>query len=75
MKTMTVDDSLYSALEAEADRSGRRVNDLLTEAIEAWLADSAMDEAEHAEIKSSRSEAAEQGGVEFEKFFDELLGH
>lgn len=70
---MTLNDNLYSALEEEADRSGRTVNDLVTEAIEAWLADLDLDEGERAEIELARSEAAEQGGVEFEAFFDDLL--
>ncbi len=39
-----------------------------------WLADAAMDEADHAVIQKARAEAAEQGGVEFEALFDELLG-
>ena len=73
MKTMTLNDSLYSVLEEEACRSGRTVNDLVTEAIESWLADFEVDEEERAEIELARSEAAEQGGVEFEEFFDDLL--
>lgn len=74
MKTLTLNDNLYSALEDEADRTGRPVNDLLTEAIEAWLADVALDEAERTEIEAARLEAAEKGGVEFESFFQEHLG-
>ena len=72
-RTMTVSEDLYSALEEEAARSSRTISDLVTEAIETWLADCDLDEAEHAEIESARAEAAEQGGVEFEKFFGELL--
>ena len=74
MKTITVDDGLYGALEAAADCQGRSVQELLNEAIESWLADAAMDDAEHSAIERSRLEAAGQGGVEFEAFFDELLG-
>ena len=74
MKTMTVDDRLYGALEAAADRRGRPVQDLVKEAIVSWLADTAMDDADHAAIEKARAEAAELGGVEFEAFFDELLG-
>lgn len=74
MKTMTVDDRLYGALEAAADRRGRPVQDLVKEAIVSWLADTAMDDADHAAIEKARAEAAELGGVEFEVFFDELLG-
>ena len=73
MKTLTVDDRLYSAIEAEADKSGRLVGDLITEAIEAWLVDSQLDDTERAEIEAARVEAAEKGGVEFEEFFDDLL--
>ena len=73
MKTMTVEDSLYGTLEAAADRNGRSVQELLSEAIESWLADAAMDDAEHSAIARSRAEATQQGGVEFEALFDGLL--
>ena len=72
-RTMTVTENLYLALEEEAARTGRTVSDLVTEALEGWLADCELDEAERAEIEAARAEAAEQGGVEFEKFFSELL--
>ncbi len=74
MKTVAVDDSLYGALEAASNRDGRPVQELLNEAIESWLADTALDDAERSVIERSRLEAAEQGGVEFEQFFKELLG-
>ena len=73
MKTATVDDGLYAALESEAAKSGRMVQELVAEAIEAWLADAAIDEAEHDLIEASRIEAMEQGGIEFETFFADLL--
>lgn len=73
MKTMTVEDSLYGALKAAADRDGRSVGELLNEAIESWLADAALDDADQSAIARSRDEADEQGGVEFEAFFDGLL--
>ena len=72
MKTMTVEDSLYGALVAAADRNGRSVQELLSEAIESWLADAALDDADHSAIVRSRAEAADRGGVEFEAFFDGL---
>ena len=75
MKTMTVDDGLYGALKAAADRNGRPVQELLNEAIASWLADAATDEDDHAAIEQARAEAAKQGGVEFEPFFDGLLGN
>lgn len=79
MKTMTVDDGMYGDLEAAADRDGRPVQELVNEAIASWLADAAADAAadgdDHAAIEQARAEAAEQGGVEFEPFFDDLLGN
>lgn len=74
MKTMTVEYGLYVALEAAADRSGRPVEELVNEAITSWLAEATMDEDDHATIEQARAEASEQGGVEFEVFFDELPG-
>lgn len=73
MKVMSVDEDLYGALEAAADRNGRTVQELVAEAVVAWLAEVAADEVDHAEIEQSRTEAAELGGVEFEEFFDEFL--
>lgn len=75
MKTMTLDDGLYGALEAAADRIGRPVQELVNEAVASWLADAAMDEDDHAAIEQARAEAGQHGGVEFEPFFDELLGN
>ena len=60
-------------LEAAAGRNGRSVQELEREAIESWLADAVADDAEHLAIERARAEAAEQGGVEFERFFDGLL--
>ena len=73
MTTMSVDDGLYGALEAAADRDGRPVQELVNEAIRSWLADAATDDADHVAIEHARAEAAEQGGVEFEAFFDRIL--
>ena len=72
MKTMSVDDGLYGALQAASDRDGRPIQELVIEAIVSWLADATMDEADHEAIEAARREAAEQGGVEFEAFFDKL---
>ena len=74
MKTMTVDDGLYGALETAGDRAGRPVQELVNEAITSWPADAAADEADRGAIEQARAEAAEQGGAEFEAFFEELLG-
>ena len=73
MKTLTVADTLFSALEDVSARSGRPISVLVSGAVEAWLVDAAIDEAEQREIEAARTEAAEQGGVEFETFFSESL--
>ena len=73
MITMSVDDELYGALEAAAGRNGRPIQELVEEAILSWLADAAMDDADHGKIEHARAEAAKRGGIEFEAFFDELL--
>ena len=75
MKTLTVTDEMYSALEEVANRSGQTVSDLVCEAIQVWLDDVAADEADREKIDAARFEAAEKGGVEFEAFFADLLGN
>ena len=72
MKTMTVDEGVYGALETIATNSGRSVQELVNEAITHWLTDAEADQADHAAIEKARAEAASQGGVEFEAFFDTL---
>ena len=46
MKTMTVDDDHYLALEEAARRSDRSVQELVNEAIESWLAEAELDDTE-----------------------------
>ena len=72
MKTMILEDGLYGAVEAVASRRGQRVQELANEAIASWLADEAMADADYAAVEQARGEAAQQGGVEFEAFFDAL---
>lgn len=61
MKTLTITDELYSALEEAANRSGQTVSDLVFEAIQVWLDDVAADEADREKIEAARSETAEKG--------------
>ena len=74
MKTLSVDDGLYGAMEAAAARDGRSIQELIVEVIGVWLEDASRDEADYALIEHARAEAAEQGGAEFETFFDSLSG-
>ena len=73
MKTLTLEDDLYEALEEEAYKVGRTVGEIVAEAASSWLADAELDEEERAEIDAARAEAAEVGGVEADKFLDRLL--
>ena len=72
MKTLTVDDAKYLALEKAARSSDRSVQEVVDEAIEAWLAEAEVDEAERAAIEEALAEAEEQGTVELEEFFARL---
>ncbi len=72
MKMMSLDDGIYGALEAAAERAGRPVQELVIEAIVSWLEDATIDDTEYTAIQTARREAYEQGGVEFETFFATL---
>ena len=62
MKTLTLDDRLYSALEEQAETTGRAIDELATEAIELWLAVGDLDEEELAEIEAAVRDWEENGG-------------
>lgn len=70
--TAVVDDRRCGAAGAAASRRGRPVTEAVHETLAPRLADAAMDEADHDLIEQARAEAAKQGGVEFEAFFDDL---
>ncbi len=72
MKTLALDDRLYSALQEYADASGRPINELAAEAIESWLFDDEPDEAELVEIEAAEREYQEKGGMEAGEFFRAL---
>ena len=72
MKTLTLDDELYFALEEQAQATGRAVADLAAEAIESWLSDAELDEEELAEIEAAERDWQENGGMEAGEFFREV---
>ena len=73
MKTVTLDDEkLYRAVEAEAAKSGRSVEEVVGEALKLWLADVEMDDREQGEIEAARVEWQRKGGVEAHEFFRTL---
>ena len=69
MKTLLLNDKLYVALEEEAVKAGRPVDELLTEAVEQWLLDAELDEGDLSEIEAADREWQEKGGVEASEFF------
>ena len=69
MKTLMLDDKLYMALEEEAVKVGRPVGELITEAVEQWLLDAELDEAELSKIEAADRDWRENGGVEANEFF------
>lgn len=73
MKTLTLEDDLYEALEEEAYKVGRTVGEIVAEAASSWLAEVQLDEEERAEIDAARAEALEVGGMEADEFFDQIL--
>jgi hypothetical protein len=73
MKTVTLDDEkLYRAVEAEAAKSGRGVEDVVGEALKQWLADVEMDELEQTQIEAARLEWQRKDDVEAHEFFRTL---
>ncbi len=72
MKTLTLNDKLYSALEEYSEETGRPISELAAEAIESWLSDEELDEAELAEIEAVERDWQENGGMEAGEFFRSL---
>lgn len=74
MKRMTVlfeDESLYTAVRVEAARRNLTLKDLITGILREWLEE--QEDAELLpEIRASRAEWEEKGGVEAGEFFGKL---
>lgn len=70
--TAVVDDRQCRAVEAATRRRRRPGPEPVSKALATSLADAAMDDADNDLIEQARAEAAEQGGVEFEAFFNDL---
>ena len=73
-KRMTVvfdDEELYVALKVEAVRTGRHAKDIVAEALTEWL--EAKEDVELSQgLDKIREEWRREGGIEANKFFDEL---
>ena len=73
-KRMTIifdDEDLYEALRLEAARQGRHTTDIVTEAVQEWLA-AREDEDLQEEITQARDEWQQLEGIEAGEFFDKL---
>ena len=57
MKTLTLEDNLYAAMEEEARRVGCTVDEMVSEAVSSWLANIQLDEGEHTVVEAARPEA------------------
>lgn len=66
------DESLYSAIETEAQTTGHSIQDIVIRALRQWRADSELDTEERAELAEARGEWKKKGGVEAHTFFDRL---
>ena len=72
MKTLTIDDKLYSYLQERSEETGRPISDLAAEAIESWLSDDELSESELAEVEAAERDWQENGGMEAGEFFRTL---
>ena len=57
MKTLTLEDDLYTAMEEEALRVGCTVDEMVSEVVSSWLANIQLDEGERTAVEAARPEA------------------
>ena len=75
MKKLTItveDESLYKAMEEEAEFTGCAVEDIVIRALNFWKVETELDEEERLELEERRREWQENGGVDAKEFFDSL---
>ena len=66
------DEALYSAVEEQADASGRSLEEIVVRAIRYWLEDAEVDDQGRADITAAHREWKERGGMEAHEFFEKL---
>ena len=69
--TIDLPDELYRGVKVEAARLDRRVRDIVTEALEAWLT-SAEESEDRASAESALAEYRRDGGEAADSFFKSL---
>ena len=75
MKKLTItveDETLYRAMEEEAEFTCCTVEDIVIRALNFWKVETELDEEERLELEESRREWQENGGMEAKEFFDNL---
>ena len=75
MKKLTItveDESLYRAMEEEAEFTGCTVEDIVIRALNFWKVETELDEEERLELEEARREWQENGGMDAKEFFDSL---
>ena len=75
MKKLTItveDESLYKAMEEEAEFTGCTVEEIVIRALNFWKVETELDEEERRELEEERRDWQENGGMDAKEFFDSL---
>ncbi len=71
--TITVEDeSLFIAMEEEAEFTGCTVEDIVIRALQFWKVETELDAEEQRELEEARREWQKNGGMDAKEFFDSL---
>ncbi len=66
------DDTLYQAIETEAETTGHTIEEIVIQVLRQWRVDSELDVDERADLADARLEWQEKGGIEAHTFFESL---
>ena len=75
MKTLTItveDESLYQAMEEEAEFTGCTVEEIVIRALNLWKVETELDEEERQELEERIKDYQENGGMDAKEFFESL---
>lgn len=75
MKKLTItveDETLYKAMEEEAEFTGCTVEDIVIRALNFWKVETELDEEERRELEERIKEYQENGGMDAKEFFESL---
>lgn len=75
MKTLTImveDESLYQAMQEEAEFTGCTVEEIVIRALNLWKVETELDEEERQELEERIKDYQENGGMDAKEFFESL---